>query len=81
MFFDSLRRVRRGMVTCVFDGPDRIQHMFWRFREDGHPALNGNGHVDREKHRHTIREMYQKMDGLVGQTMDVVGPGSPVRDV
>ena len=31
MFFDSLKKVRHGMVICVFDGPDRIQHMFWRF--------------------------------------------------
>ena len=29
MFFDALSKVRRGMVACVFDGPDRIQHMFW----------------------------------------------------
>ena len=75
MFFDSLRRVRRGMVTCVFDGPDRIQHMFWRFHEADHPALRANGKpVDRESHRQTIREMYKKMDGLVGRTIEEVGP-------
>ena len=75
MFFDSLSRVRRGMVTCVFDGPDRIQHMFWRFHEADHPALNGNGKpIDRETHRQTIREMYKKMDGLVGRTLRKSGP-------
>jgi predicted AlkP superfamily phosphohydrolase/phosphomutase len=72
MFFDSLRRVPRGVVTCVFDGPDRIQHMFWRFLEDGHPALNGNG-KQREAHRNTIREMYVRMDDLVGRTRRMVG--------
>ena len=41
MFFDSLKKVRSGMVVCVFDGPDRIQHMFWRFLEENHPALRG----------------------------------------
>ena len=41
MFFDALKRVRRGVVTCVFDGPDRIQHMFWRYLEKDHPALRG----------------------------------------
>ena len=66
MFFDALSRVRRGLVVCVFDGPDRIQHMFWRFLEDDHPALR-NG--DRESHRHVIRDMYLRMDDLVGRTL------------
>ena len=48
MFFDALDRVRRGVVVCVFDGPDRIQHMFWRFLDEGHPALG-----KREKHAPT----------------------------
>jgi predicted AlkP superfamily phosphohydrolase/phosphomutase len=69
MFFDSLERVRRGLVACVFDGPDRIQHMFWRFIDDGHPACR-NG--ERRKHEHVIGEMYQRMDDLVGRTMDAI---------
>jgi predicted AlkP superfamily phosphohydrolase/phosphomutase len=61
-------------VTCVFDGPDRIQHMFWRFHEDGHPALGPPGRaVDRNEYRGTIREMYKKMDQLVGRTIEEVG--------
>jgi predicted AlkP superfamily phosphohydrolase/phosphomutase len=70
MFFDSLKKVRSGMVVCVFDGPDRIQHMFWRFLEENHPALRGqekNGHAD------SIRDMYVRMDDLVGRTMAEVG--------
>ena len=69
MFFDSLKKVRRGMVVCVFDGPDRIQHMFWRFLDENHPALRGqdNSHAD------SIREMYMRMDDLVGRTMEEVG--------
>jgi predicted AlkP superfamily phosphohydrolase/phosphomutase len=74
MFFDALRRVRRGCVTCVFDGPDRIQHMFWRFIDEGHPALgeNGNGRrhsVEPARHRDVIRDMYRRMDDLVGRTV------------
>ena len=65
MFFDALRCVPRGLVVCVFDGPDRIQHMFWRFTDERHPALcNG----DRESHRQVIPDMYKKMDDLVGRT-------------
>ncbi|HEY9140044.1 MAG TPA: alkaline phosphatase family protein [Bryobacteraceae bacterium] len=28
MFFSALERTRRGMVACVFDTTDRVQHMF-----------------------------------------------------
>jgi predicted AlkP superfamily phosphohydrolase/phosphomutase len=69
MFFDALKRVPRGCVVCVFDGPDRIQHMFWRYIDEGHPAL-ANG--DRESHRHVIDEMYTRMDDLVGRTIDAL---------
>ena len=72
MFFDSLRRVRRGLVTCVFDAPDRIQHMFWRFQDEGHPALDDN-QAKNDAHRDTIRKMYQRMDGLVGRTVAAIG--------
>jgi len=66
MFFDALERVRSGVVVCVFDAPDRIQHMFWRFIDDDHPALRGrpNTHAD------SIRDMYVRMDQLVGRTME-----------
>lgn len=67
MFFDALGKVKRGVVVCVFDGPDRIQHMFWRFMDDDHPACRGR---DREAHRDTIREMYKNMDDLVGRTVE-----------
>ncbi len=69
MFFDALKRVPRGVVVCVFDGPDRIQHMFWRYIDENHPALS-NG--DRESHRHVIGEMYERMDDLVGRTMETL---------
>ena len=69
MFFDALRRVRSGAIVCVFDGPDRIQHMFWRFLEDDHPALEGKENT----HANTIREMYERMDDLVGRTQAKLG--------
>ena len=72
MFFDSLNRVRRGMVTCVFDGPDRIQHMFWRYLEKDHPALPGDD-SDLDNHKNTIQELYQRMDELDGRTTAEVG--------
>ena len=67
MFFDALEKVRRGLVVCVFDGTDRIQHMFWRYIDPDHPAHKGQAP---EQHRGAIEELYARMDDLVGRTMD-----------
>lgn len=71
MFFDALDNVRRGLIVCVFDGPDRIQHMFFRFIDDQHPALTPE---QRASHRDAIRDMYRRMDDLVGRTIARLGP-------
>jgi predicted AlkP superfamily phosphohydrolase/phosphomutase len=68
MFFDALRRVPRGLVACVFDAPDRVQHMFWRFGDPSHPARGSDaGRI--EANRNVIRDMYVRMDKLVGKTL------------
>ena len=69
MFFDALEKVRGGAVICVFDAPDRIQHMFWRFSDRAHPALRGRENT----HRDAIRDMYVRMDKLVGETVRQLG--------
>lgn len=66
MFLDSLDRVRRGLCVCVFDGTDRMQHMFWRYQDETHPARPP--HVT-DSQRDTIRDLYGRMDELVGRTM------------
>lgn len=75
MFFDALEKTKRGTVVCVFDITDRMQHMFWRYLEDGHPANAGK---DVEKHRAALREMYKRMDDLVGRTLAAAGDDSVV---
>ena len=55
------------MVACVFDSTDRIQHMFFRFMIDGHPANRGRDDV--KKYRHTIRDLYVRSDELLGRVM------------
>jgi predicted AlkP superfamily phosphohydrolase/phosphomutase len=64
MFFDALRRMPRGLTACVFDGPDRIQHMFYRHDVPDHPANAGR---DCTRFAHVIDEMYVRMDDLVGR--------------
>ena len=66
MFFDGLDKVSRGLCVCVFDGTDRMQHMFWRYLDPQHPARPKDvppqfGHV--------IEELYGRMDAVVGRTM------------
>lgn len=74
-FFDALDKTTRGLCVCVFDGTDRIQHMFWRYLEKDHPAYPGNLYPDTYKangHEKTIEDLYVRMDRLVGQTMEKV---------
>ncbi len=60
MFLSALNKTRRGVVACVFDTSDRVQHMFYRYLE---------GRADNEKYSRTIQELYQRMDVLVGEAM------------
>jgi len=72
MFFDSLERLRRGSLVCVFDGTDRIQHMFWRYLEEGHPAARGK---EGAEHAQAIEKLYQYNDALVGKVMGKLREG------
>ena len=54
MLDDALAKNPSGLVVCVFDTPDRVQHMFWK-----------NGF----KPGAPIREMYSEMDALAGRVM------------
>jgi predicted AlkP superfamily phosphohydrolase/phosphomutase len=64
MFFASLEKLRQGTLVCVFDATDRIQHMFWRYLDPGHPAARGRKDPE---HRDAIRELYRRNDALVGR--------------
>ena len=70
MFFDALEKTRRGLVVCVFDITDRIQHMFFRHLQKDHPANRGR---DNETHRDAIKQLYIDMDDLLGRVMKRIG--------
>ena len=72
MFFGALERLREGSLVCVFDGTDRIQHMFWRYLEEGHPAAEGKADAP---HKEAIEELYKHNDQLVGRVMKKLQPG------
>ncbi len=71
MWEDALAKTRKGVVVCVFDTPDRVQHMFFRYRTPNHPANAGK---DTTTFAGALDEMYEKMDALVGATWARLGP-------
>jgi len=66
MFFDALDSVPRGFVAVVFDGSDRMQHMFWRYHDPEHPARPTSMPAE---HANAIEDLYKRMDALVGRTV------------
>jgi predicted AlkP superfamily phosphohydrolase/phosphomutase len=72
MLFSALERLRKGALVTVFDATDRVNHMFWRYTEDGHPAAEG---IDDPEYADAIEEQYKRNDEIVGKVMDELGEG------
>lgn len=70
MFLDLVDRTREGVCVCVFDASDRIQHMFWRYLDEGHPSPL----EDRARFGEVIPQMYARMDELVGRVRAKLNP-------
>ena len=68
MFMASLERQRGGTLTCVFDATDRIQHMYWRYAEQGHPAAAG---ISDPEYKDAIREHYKRNDALLAKLGEI----------
>lgn len=68
MFDSALKNTRKGVVACVFDTPDRVQHMFFRYLDPAHPAHAANGNSI-GKYKDAIEKLYVEMDRIVGKTM------------
>jgi len=62
MFRNALEKTPRGVVACVFDTSDRVQHMFFR-------QLEGDG-----RYAKTIEDLYRRMDDLVGLAASHLDP-------
>lgn len=74
MLFHDLNKIRDGVVVCVFDSTDRVQHMFMRYLDETHPAVQGR---DIARYRGVMEDLYARMDAMVGRVMERLGP----RDV
>jgi predicted AlkP superfamily phosphohydrolase/phosphomutase len=67
--FDALKKNKNGCVITVFDTTDRIQHMFFRYLDRTHPVNKGK---NTEKFKHTIEQLYKKMDELLEEVQKVL---------
>jgi predicted AlkP superfamily phosphohydrolase/phosphomutase len=67
MTFHELARFSEGLFFVVFDTPDRVQHMFWRFRDPQHPYYDPD--LARIFTRQ-IEEHYSRYDGLLARVME-----------
>lgn len=62
IFMDNIKKTEDGLLVCVFDITDRLQHMFFRYLVEDHPANVGK---DTLKHKNAIRDVYKHMDDLM----------------
>ena len=69
MLFDAIARVKKGLVTTVFDTTDRVQHMFYRYLDPTHPANRGK---DTTRHADAIARVYERMDEMLGRVVAAV---------
>jgi predicted AlkP superfamily phosphohydrolase/phosphomutase len=69
MFFDALEKTPQGLCACVFDTTDRVQHMFWRYLDQDHPAVKD---VPQDQRPRVIQDLYDRMDSLIGRVMQQI---------
>ncbi len=67
MMVHELDRLDSGLCYCLFDTSDRVQHMFWRFREPDHPA--NLGRPVPTGFARVVADQYRRADAVVGQAL------------
>jgi len=71
MFFNALKKTKRGMIAAVFETTDSISHMFWRYLDPDHPALKkGPAALDAK----VIEDLFVRMDGMIGRIRAQMSP-------
>jgi predicted AlkP superfamily phosphohydrolase/phosphomutase len=70
MMFAELESLEEGFFYCLFDTPDRIQHMFWRFGEPAHPAHRSSTVVG--DFTQVIDDCYRRCDAVIGKVMEFI---------
>jgi predicted AlkP superfamily phosphohydrolase/phosphomutase len=68
MMQSELSRFDEGLFYCLYDTPDRVQHLFWRYREPSHPA--NRGRTQDPALARVIEDQYRLGDAVVGQALE-----------
>ena len=68
MMLHELELFEKGFFYCLFDTPDRIQHLFWRFTEPDHPA--NRGVAPSADFARVIDDCYRRCDAIVGKALE-----------
>lgn len=64
MVFNAMKNTKKGLVCCVFETTDSIQHMFLRYLDKGHPGVRAG---QNKLGPQVIEDLYIRMDDLVGR--------------
>ncbi|MEA2624867.1 MAG: hypothetical protein QOD06_912 [Candidatus Binatota bacterium] len=70
--FDVLEKTRTGVVVCVFDATDRVQHMFYRYTDPDPRAAC----PDADRHGNVVEDLYRRMDEMLARIRREVDEGS-----
>ena len=63
----ELDRFSEGLFFILYDTPDRVQHMLWRFRDPAHPGFEPD--LARE-YSTLVEQHYSRCDKLLGPALD-----------
>jgi predicted AlkP superfamily phosphohydrolase/phosphomutase len=70
MLFNAMAKTKKGAVVSWFETTDSLQHMFYRYLDEKHPALR----TDQAKMGPEVMEqLYTRMDDLVGRVVEKLG--------
>jgi predicted AlkP superfamily phosphohydrolase/phosphomutase len=68
---ESLLKQKPRLLFHYFEFPDRVAHVFWRFRDKEHPAYDA---ALAAKYGDAVEKSYETMDAIVGETAGVLAP-------
>jgi predicted AlkP superfamily phosphohydrolase/phosphomutase len=71
MTLDEIDRGDFQMLISAWTGPDRVSHMFWRYRDPKHPSYTKEG---AEKYGRAVENTYKQMDATVGKVLAKLKP-------
>jgi predicted AlkP superfamily phosphohydrolase/phosphomutase len=60
----ELQRGEEGLTFCLFDTPDRVQHMFWHGHRDGEACQGAGGAM-----AGAIEEHFRACDAIIGEAL------------